>query len=186
MAELGREPLRPRDIEQGSDVWRRSIVKNGEPLNLFKVLAHNENLLHAYSKLGAVVLDDQLPRVLIELAILRVAAHNKSAYEIARHRILCTSLQMPDDLVERALDTQCEMVGRDGREQAVIELADELERCSDVSDELWARLSSYFGASELLSLIVLIGIYRTTAYVLNAARVPMDPDVVGQQAASGS
>jgi alkylhydroperoxidase family enzyme len=181
MVDVGREPLRPLDIEPDSENWRYSITKDGQALNLFRVLAHNPPVLRAYSRLGAVVIGSGIPRTVVELVILRVAAHNKSTYEIARHRILCRSLGIADMLVERVLNITVSTVGQDEQQRVAVNLVDELESTSDVSDELWARLTIHFAADEILDLIVLIGQYRTTAYILSAARVPMDPDVLLQQ-----
>ena len=58
---------------------------------------------------------------------------------------------------------------------ALIRLADELHDTNTVSDELWAELTGRYTDQQLLELIVTAGWYRTLAYVINAARIPLEP-----------
>jgi alkylhydroperoxidase family enzyme len=175
----GRPPLQPLELTPESESWRYSIVKDGRALNLFGVLAHHPAALRAYARLGGVIARNTIPPAVTEFVILRVAARNRCSYEIARHRMACRALEIPDDVVEAVLDLDLDpaAIGRDVRERVVIELVDELERSSDVSDDIWARVRQTFAADEIVGLLMLIGTYRTTAYILNAARVPLDPDV---------
>ena len=53
---------------------------------------------------------------------------------------------------------------------AAAALADSLHASSDVDDELWSQLGDLFSAEEILELLLLVGHYTTTAYVLNALR----------------
>ena len=43
-----------------------------------------------------------------------------------------------------------------------------------VSDELWGQLAERHTHQQLLELIVTAGWYRTLAYVINAARIPLE------------
>ena len=60
-------------------------------------------------------------------------------------------------------------------DELVIRLADELYETNDVSDELWALLAERYEHDQLLELIVTAGWYRLLAYVINAARIPLEP-----------
>ena len=61
------------------------------------------------------------------------------------------------------------------RDALLIALADELNERCDVSDELWARLAERYEPDQLLELVITAGWYRLLAYVINAARVPLEP-----------
>jgi 4-carboxymuconolactone decarboxylase len=61
------------------------------------------------------------------------------------------------------------------RERAVIRLADELHDDADVSDTTYAELERRFTAQEILELIVASGWYHTISFVVNAARVQLEP-----------
>jgi alkylhydroperoxidase family enzyme len=58
----------------------------------------------------------------------------------------------------------------ESRLAAAAALADSLHASSDVDDELWSQLGDLFSAEEILELLLLVGHYTTTAYVLNALR----------------
>ena len=57
----------------------------------------------------------------------------------------------------------------------LIRLADELHDTDTISDELWAQLRTRYADRQLLELIVTAGWYRTISYVINAARIPLEP-----------
>jgi 4-carboxymuconolactone decarboxylase len=59
--------------------------------------------------------------------------------------------------------------------ELVIRLADELYETNDVSDELWSLLAERYAHDQLLELIVTAGWYRLLSYVINAARIPLEP-----------
>jgi alkylhydroperoxidase family enzyme len=61
------------------------------------------------------------------------------------------------------------------RDALLIRLADELYDTDTVTDDLWARLTPHYTDRQLLELIVTAGWYRTIAYVINAARIPLEP-----------
>ena len=141
-----------------------------EPLALFRVLTVHDELSARMRPLGAGILGhgrvDPRDR---ELMILRTCARAGAEYEWGVHatafgvgvglngaQIAATATDEPaDDLI--------------------IRLADELYETNDVSDELWALLGGRFEHDQLLELIVTAGWYRLLAYVINAARIPLEP-----------
>jgi alkylhydroperoxidase family enzyme len=60
-------------------------------------------------------------------------------------------------------------------ERLAYRLADELHARSDVSDDLFAELRVHFSAAQILELAVIAGWYHTISYVVNAARVELEP-----------
>jgi alkylhydroperoxidase family enzyme len=61
------------------------------------------------------------------------------------------------------------------RDRLVIALVDDLHDSCLVSDALWALLSEHFAPDQLLELVITAGWYRLLSYVINAARIELEP-----------
>jgi alkylhydroperoxidase family enzyme len=61
------------------------------------------------------------------------------------------------------------------RDRAVIRLADQLRDAADVSDSAYAALEPHFTAPEILELVITGGWYHTISFVINTARVQLEP-----------
>jgi alkylhydroperoxidase family enzyme len=61
------------------------------------------------------------------------------------------------------------------RDALLVRLADELHDASTISDGLWQQLSEHFADDQLLELVVTAGWYRLISYVINAARIELEP-----------
>src|SRR3954463_3745490 len=69
-------------------------------LNLFRMLAGGEGLLHAFVKFGNPLwFKADLPPVLREVAILRVGALSGAHYEVFQHERIARGLGMSEDLI---------------------------------------------------------------------------------------
>ena len=60
-------------------------------------------------------------------------------------------------------------------ERLLVRLADELHDTCGVSEELWAELAERFSEDELLELLIIAGQYRLISYIVNGARVELEP-----------
>jgi 4-carboxymuconolactone decarboxylase len=148
-----------------------------EPLRLFRTLAVHDSLFARMRPLGAGILGHGLlePR-LRELMILRTCARCRAEYEWGVHatffgesvgltaaEIAATGLAGGDDPIWSAA------------ERAVIRLADELHDTAGVSDRSYAELESHFTPPQILELAITAGWYHTISFVINAARVELEP-----------
>jgi 4-carboxymuconolactone decarboxylase len=141
-----------------------------EPLALFRTLTVHDDLSSRMRPLGAGILGhgrvDARDR---ELMILRTCARAGAEYEWGVH---ATAFGAGVGLNgEQIAATTADDPGDD----LVVRLADELYETNDVSDELWALLAERFADDQLLELIVTAGWYRLLSYVINAARIPLEP-----------
>jgi 4-carboxymuconolactone decarboxylase len=57
----------------------------------------------------------------------------------------------------------------------LITAADALYETNAIPDELWAKLSARLAEDQLLELVIVAGWYRLISYVINAARVELEP-----------
>jgi 4-carboxymuconolactone decarboxylase len=141
-----------------------------EPLALFRTLSVHDELSSRMRPLGAGILGhgrvDARDR---ELMILRTCARAGAEYEWGVH---ATAFGAGVGLSEEEIAATAS--GSPG-DELVTRLADELYDTGDVSEELWTELAGRFADDQLLELIVTAGWYRLLSYVINAARIPLEP-----------
>ena len=148
-----------------------------EPLALFRTLAVHDELSSRMRPLGGGILGhgriDPRDR---EIIIHRTCALTGAEYEWGVHAV---AFGKPLGLTEEQLAATVHGTAGDPawseRDALLIALADELNDRCDVSDELWAKLAERFEPDQLLELVITAGWYRLLSYVINAARVPLEP-----------
>lgn len=170
------EPPYDPEVEAMLDRW---LVPNapGEPLALFRTLCLHFDLASRAQPFGAGVLLQGLvePR-LRELMIHRTCALTGAEYEWGVHVV---AFGRPLGLTEEQLASTVHGGADDpvwtGRERAVLRLADELHATSTVSDELFRELERHFDPPRIIELCLTSGWYHAISYVINAARIPLEP-----------
>ncbi len=172
-------PVEPPYEREVGEMLRRWMPPGAEvePLALFRTLAVHPELMSRMRPLGSGILGHGTvsPRDR-EIVIHRACARAGAEYEWGVHavafgtavgltpeQIAATAAGGPDDPAWSAHDS------------ALIALVDELHDTCAVSDELWERLAATHADQVLLELVVIAGWYRTIAYVINAARIRLEP-----------
>jgi alkylhydroperoxidase family enzyme len=175
------EPPHPPELEAMLQRWMPPD-SGREPLALFRVLARHEQLFSRARPLGAGILGSRtLPPRLREVMILRTCALTGAEYEWGVHAV---AFARPLGLSESQLaaiagdgtgDLIVDDLGWDDAERAVLRLADELHTTSTVSDALFAELERHLSHEQVIELCLAAGWYHAISYVINAARVPLEP-----------
>lgn len=170
-------PLEPPYEPDVEEMLRRWMPPGAamEPLALFRTLAIHGELMSRMRPLGSGILNHGLvaPRDR-EIVLLRTCARAGAEYEWGVHatafaeQVGLTDAQLAATAAATADPCWSE------RDALLIRLADELYDTDTASDELWAALAGSYSDQQLLELIVTAGWYRTLAYVINAARVPLE------------
>lgn len=148
-----------------------------EPLKLFRTLAVHETLFSRMRPFGAGILVHGLlePRVR-ELMILRTCARCGAEYEWGVHvELFAASVGLTPAEIEATAHADAEDSVWSARDRGVIGLADELHEAAAVSDATFAELECHFSAAQILELAIAGGWYRTISYVIDAARVELEP-----------
>jgi 4-carboxymuconolactone decarboxylase len=148
-----------------------------EPLRLFRTLAVHESLFGRMRPFGAGILAHGLvdPKIR-ELMILRTCARCEAEYEWGVHATFFgESVGLTSAEIAATVHAEPEDPAWSERERAVIRLADELHESAGVSDDLFAELDRHFGATQILELVIVAGWYHTISFVVNAARVQLEP-----------
>ena len=95
-----------------------------------------------------------------ELAILRVAARERSAYEWAEHVRIAADTGCCADEIDRA---GAGPAGFDGDDRLVLEATDELVDAGRLSAATWSSLADRLGERAAIELLFVVGTYRMLA-----------------------
>ena len=162
---------------------RTLVTESARPTNVFSTLAHHPLLLRRVLAMGDTFIGSgTLPARERELAILRVAAATRSAYEWGQHVLIGREAGLDAEIewVARPLDDPD--AGWTGEERATLAFVDEVLEDVDVSDETWEAVARTHSTSEMLELVALVGFYRLLAGILRTARVKTEAGVPGPPA----
>jgi alkylhydroperoxidase family enzyme len=151
------------------------LMRGAPPLAIFRTVARNPRVL-ARMLAGGLLDRGSITLRQRELMILRTTALCGAEYEWGVHvagfgaKAQWTEAQLASTVHGAAADA---CWSKD--EQAVIRLADTLHRTSHVDDAAWAELKTHFADDQLIELLMLAGLYHAVSYVLNGARVALEP-----------
>jgi len=148
-----------------------------EPLRLFRTLAVHDELASRMRPLGAGILGRGrvAPRDR-EIVIHRTCARSGAEYEWGVHAIAFGKpLGLSDEQLAATVHGGADDPSFSERDRLLIGLADELHETCNVSEQLWAALAERFSEDQLLELLIIAGQYRLISYVVNGARVELEP-----------
>jgi 4-carboxymuconolactone decarboxylase len=153
----------------------RALVAALPPLNIFRMLAHAETLLHGFTQLGTAILGRALldPR-LRELAILRVAARSPAAYEWQQHVPIARACGVSDDEIAALELDDAEAGCFEERARALLRLTDDLLAGPRASDATLAAMRRAFSDREVCEAILTIGYYMLVARFLETTGVDLE------------
>lgn len=159
------------------ELLRKTVVRNGRPLNIFATLAHHPLLLKRYNALGGAFLRfGEVPARDRELIILRVAWRSNSRYEFAQHAVMGRNAGILEDELERVTEESLDAWSNDDRK--LLSMVDEACRQGWMGESTWATLATAWSQKQLLELLALVGFYRMTALVLNSVAVEIEPELL--------
>lgn len=161
------------------ELFAKSSLRDGPPLNIFRTLGQHPRLLKRFNLFGGLLLSEGLlPAREREIVILRVGWRSGSVYEFGQHTLIGQAVGLTADEVRR-LALPADDGGWQGLDAVLVTFADELCATNDVSDATWKELEGHFGPAEVVELLVVAGFYRLVSGYLRAARVPLDDGVPG-------
>jgi alkylhydroperoxidase family enzyme len=150
---------------------------NGEFLNLYRVIGHNETMLSAWLEFAyGLRRDCKTARTLRELMILRGAQIVGSAYEWHQHRRWAHQQGVSSEQIEDLFFWR-ESPRFSDPERAALALTEAM-MAGDVSDEVFAQVKKHFNPSEIIELTLTAGFYAMVPRFLNALRVPIEKETL--------
>jgi 4-carboxymuconolactone decarboxylase len=179
MSESQRLPLVASADEQLREILAKTLMKDGQPLNIFRLMGHHPLLLRRFNAMGGALLTGgELPPRVRELAILRMAWRTGSVYEFGQHTIIGRHAGLKD--VEIHATTLAEIPDDwSADERHVIDMVDDIYTSDSVSDACWEALAQRWTAKDLVELVLLAGYYRMVSIFLKTFRVQREPGVPG-------
>jgi len=148
-----------------------------EPLRLFRTLAVHPELASRMRPLGAGILGhprlDPRDR---EIVILRTCARAGAEYEWGVHvRAFAKPLGLSDAQLTATVRASASDPAWSAADAQLVAAADALYDSDTIADELWEALSARLRDDQLLELVVVAGWYRLISYVINSARIELEP-----------
>jgi 4-carboxymuconolactone decarboxylase len=166
------EPL-PPNADMATDLQR------SEPLNIFRTLAHNPELMRKAMSFGNRFLfkGNRLDPRVREIMILRSAWRTGSVYEFGQHTLIGRKCGLSQAEIARLASSDVGAWPDD--EGLLITVVDELSVTDTVTDGTWARLRELFDEPTIVEILLLPGFYRMLAGFLNATGVEREADTPG-------
>lgn len=180
-------PLRPDELDAEQRLLRDALAHppgrvetapDGSLHGPFDAMLRAPRSGAALQALGAALrYRGVLPDRVRELAILQVAAHQRSAYEWHAHAPVARGLGLPDTALE-AVRTGSPVAPADPVERAAADAVAELLATGDLSDGTWAGAVRGLGEAGAVELTTLVGYYALLAMQLRVLGVGL-PDRAG-------
>ncbi|WCT05753.1 carboxymuconolactone decarboxylase family protein [Rhodococcus qingshengii] len=169
----------PAGDEAAAAVERRIADERGEVLAIYKMLMHAPQMADGWrALLTQVRRNADLPGLLRELVIMRVAALNGARYEAAHHRPIAIAEGLRPDQLTAVADPNLRAVAGDLFDNAaadVLSVTDSLTRDLRVDDHALARLADRLGPRQTVELVVTIGAYNMVSRFLVAFDINDEP-----------
>ncbi len=161
-----------RDPDTAPPEVREVIAET--PLALLRVVAHADTAFEPWLRYSNTLLRRlELDPLLRELAILQVAALERSEYEWVQHVPIAESFGAEPGQIAALREGRREEAGRDARELAVLDFTAEVIERGAAGDEAVAGLLSLLGERGVVELLLVIGNYLGLARLI--ATVGLEP-----------
>jgi uncharacterized peroxidase-related enzyme len=146
--------------------------KIGAVPNVFRVMAHNPEMLEAFLALNATLPKTKLDGKLRELAYIKTSELNDCDYCLHHHRALGKKAGLNDRQVAETADFETSDV-YDELQREVMRYAEQVTRHINVDDALFARLKQSLSDREIVELAMTVGIANFTNRVTETMRMEL-------------
>jgi uncharacterized peroxidase-related enzyme len=158
--------------EKVKPVFEGMEKKLGAVPNVFRVMAHNPEMLEAFLALNAMLPKTKLDGKLRELAYIKTSELNGCDYCRHHHRALGKKAGLSDRQVAETAEFEMSDAYSE-LEREVMRYAEEVTRHINVSDALFARLKQRLGDRELVELAMTVGIANFTNRLTETLRTEL-------------
>jgi len=167
------EPPYPAETEE---LLNKMMGGKGDPLKLFRTLAHHPRLMKRFSTMGGGILSgglvDPIER---ELLIHRTCALCGCEYEWGVHAAFFgRPLGFSEEQLRGTVHASWDDPMWSPRQSLLIRLADRLHQAANVPDDLWVELAQNWSKPQLIEMIVTVGFYHLVSYAANTMGVALE------------
>ena len=164
------DPL-PAEVEALFEERRK---KMGRILNIHHVFAHAPKLSKASAQMAfSLRFETSVPRLWIEIGIVRAAQLAKGVYEEQQHRPMLLAEGFSQEKLDAMPNWKSSKLF-DDKERALLAYADEMADCGNVSDATFAAMERFFDTQQIMELSFAIGTYYGTALIMNAMQIQLE------------
>lgn len=150
------------------------MPKGVAPLTLFTTLARDERLFERFFAAGLLDKGNLSLRDR-EIVIHRITGACGSEYEWGVHAaFFAPQAKLTDEQLYSLVYGSGQDVCWDSKESLILDMCDQLQRTSTLSDELWKQLRATYSENALIELLMLAGYYRTVSYLTNGLKLPLE------------
>jgi uncharacterized peroxidase-related enzyme len=146
--------------------------KIGAVPNVFRVMAHNPEMLEAFLALNATLPKTKLDGKLRELAYIKTSELNDCEYCLHHHRAIGKKAGLNDRQVAETADFETSDA-YDELQREVLRYAEQVTRHINVEDALFARLKQSLSDREIVELAMTVGIANFTNRVTETMRMEL-------------
>jgi alkylhydroperoxidase family enzyme len=148
-------------------------------VNLMATMAHNRTVARGINQLAqAVMLEGDVPRRQLEIAVLRMGWNCRAEYEFGQHTLFARETGLTDAEISATTRPISDGAWSDA-DRAVLRLVDDLYTDDCLSDSTWDEATRHFSSADMVQLIAAAGCYRLVSGFLNSAGVQLDDGVPG-------
>ena len=153
----------------------REALEQLPPLNIFRMLAHAEEAVRPFLRLGGAILGQgELDPRRRELAILRTAAITGARYEWIQHEAIARGVGATDEQIDAVRRGVLHSDAFDDDDRLVLNCAEELLRDDGIRETTFAAAKERLSDREIVELILAVGYYRMLAALMNSVAIDLD------------
>ena len=164
------EPL-PADVQT---LFAERLAKMGRLLNIHSVFGHAPKVSRASGQIAFALRNETLvPRLYVEIAIVRAAQNAQGHYELQQHEPMLLAEGFAKEKLAALQDWQASKLF-DAKERALLAYTDGVSDLGKVSDAVFSEMERHFNAQEIMELSFAVGTYYGTALVMNALQIQLE------------
>lgn len=165
----------PLPADDSVDDHTRALLSRRPPVHLYRMVAHAPALLAPFMSMVLANFNElSISPSIREAVILRVAAHQRSAYEIHHHRTMAQAAGLTERCIDAVLAFQPTNDFQEPGLADALLLADTLLARQPVGEALQQRLLSAYQARGFVELSLLVGFYEMVATFIGATGIELE------------
>ncbi len=161
----------PLDVQE---LFADRLKRTGRILNVHHTFGHAPKLSHASAQMAmALRYETSVPRLYIEIAIVRVAQNARGVYELQQHKPMLLAEGFSKHKFA-ALNKWRKSNLFEDKERALLAYTDAMSRYGDVPEKVFKAMQRHFTAQQIMELSFAIGSYYGTALIMNALKIKLE------------
>jgi alkylhydroperoxidase family enzyme len=148
------------DVDTAGGKHAEFLAKLGPHLNIYRMLAHSENGVKGFTRMGNALLHRcELDAGLRELAILRVGRLSRAAYEVFQHERIAREVGLAEEKIAALRELTIEAPAFTDQEKVVLRFTDDVVRNVKATDKTFKAVQALLSPGALVELTLTIGYY---------------------------